>query len=421
MILDKGVLMNSTMRPTERNFIPEKDQNKLLILSQIMDSQEISATEVTEKTQISAATVSRVFKELRQKELVLFLRKDKTEKGRNPDLYTFNWEYGYMLHYYVTNRIVYGYLADLSGTVLQKASVEFTPEDTLDDIFSIIKDIKTKLSEVIQNKRGKILVAGFALPGVINEESRMLYTIPDVEQLNNIKFYDYAERVLEVPVIANNASWLSAVGEKTRAYPFASSLVYIVFTNIAGIGAGIIYNNELIKGGMHYAGEIGQTWFDYNYSLEEYIQGKGLFEHTASIQNVYKEAEKALQENKAPILKEVLNSSQEKRLSLHLLEEAAKKGDKEIQRVLDKVIRMWAGMIININFIINPEFIILGGCISTENRYIFSVLNKYLKKIKLFQPSIRLSVSGEDAQLFGGLQILKEYVNHTIIFKEAIR
>jgi predicted NBD/HSP70 family sugar kinase len=413
--------MFSAMRPTERYFITEKDQNKLQILSQIMDSQEISATEVSEKTALSAATVSRVFKELRQKKLVLFLRKDKTEKGRNPDLYTFNWEYGFMIHYYITNKAIYGYLANLSGTVIQKTSVEFTSQAALDDVFSIIKGIKTKFAEKIQNRQGKILVAGFSLPGVINEESRTIYTIPDVEQLNNIKFYDYAERVLEVPVIANNVSWLSAVGEKTRAYPFANSLVYMVFTNIVGIGAGIIYKNELVKGGMHYAGEIGQTWFDHNYSLEEYMQGKGLFEHTASIQHVFKGAEKLLKENKAPILKEVLGENPDKKFSLHLLEEAAKKGDKEIQKILDDAIRMWAGMIININFIINPEFIVLGGCMSTENQYIFNVLNKYLKKMKYFQPSVRLSVSGEDAQLLGGLQILKEYVNNTIIFKEAIR
>jgi predicted NBD/HSP70 family sugar kinase len=370
---------------------------------------------------LSPATVSRVFKELRQKELVLFVRKNKTEKGRNPDIYTFNWDYGFLLHYYVTNNVIYGYLANLQGVILQKTSIALTPHDSLDDFFSIVKKIKTELTNKIESKTGKILVAGFSLPAVVNEESRTIYTIPDVEQLNNIKFYDYAERILEVPVIANNVSWLAAVGEKTHAYPFADSLVYMFFMHNAGIGAGIIYKNELVKGGMHYAGEIGQTWFDQSYSLEEYFQGKGLFEHSASVKRLIISADKLLKEDRASVLKEIMDKKQYKALTINILEEAAEKGDKDIQTILEDAARLWTGMIINLNLIINPEFIVLGGCVSSKNNYILSIINKHLKNLKFFQPSVRLSVCGEDAQLFGGLQMLKQYVNNTIIYKEAIR
>ena len=358
----------------EHFFISEKEQNRYRILSNIMQASEISATEVSQQTNLSPATVSRVFKELRDKKIVQFVRKDKKDKGRNPDLYSFNWEYGFLIHYYIVNDKVTGYLADLSGKVLKKISFGLSPKDTLDDFFSIIRDIKAQLAQQIQNKEGSLLAAGFSIPGVVNEESRSVYSIPDVKQLDNIKFFDYAERVLGVPVIANNVSWLSAVGEKTHYYPFANSLVYIVFTHYFGIGAGIIYKNELIKGSMHYAGEIGQSWFDRSYSLEDYIEGKGLFEHTASLRHLYASAEKLLSENKAHILKKLIEETGGESCELSMLEKAAEAGDKDIQTLLEQAIGEWAGMIININFILNPEFIVLGGCISSENRYIFKLL-----------------------------------------------
>lgn len=405
----------------EQFFISEKEQNRYRILKQIMNSEEISATEVAQLTNLSASTVSRVFNELRSKHLVLFQRKDKTDKGRNPDLYSFNWEYGYVIHYYITNTKITGYIANLSGSVLKKTSVSYSSNDTLDDFFSIVKDIKALLVQGIQVQDGNVLAAGFSIPGVVNEESRSIYSIPDVIQLDNIKFFDYAERVLSVPVIANNVSWLSAVGEKTHYYPFANSLVYIVFTHYSGIGAGIIYKNELIKGSMHYAGEIGQSWYDRNFSFDEYVQGKGLFEHSASISHLYSSADYLVKDGKAPILESIIKESPDNRITLNLLERAASEGEQIIRDLLDETIGEWAGMIININFILNPEFIVLGGCVSSENKYIFSTLSKGLKKIKLFQPSVQLSNSGEDAQLFGGLQMLIQYANEEIIFKKALK
>lgn len=403
-----------------QSVLSEREQNKLQILNHLMVNKEFSASSVTQKTGLSASTVSRTFKELREKNLIIFQHKIKTEKGRNPDIYSFNWNYGHLLHYYVTNSSITGYLADLSGTVLHKLPMDYTQKGSLDDFFSIIKKIKTAMVGTMGINAPDILAAGFSIPGVVNEESGMIYTVPDVYQLNNLKFFDYTEHLLEVPVIANNVSWLSAVGEKTRVYPFVSSLIYIVFTYMQGIGAGIIYNNELIKGGMHYAGEIGQTWFEQNYSLEEYSKGKGLYEHSASIQRLYDNVADVIAGGGAGILRGLLEQSGGT-LTLDLLEQAAELGDKDAAELLDASIRIWVNQIINLNLIINPEMFVLGGTLSVKNQYVFRQIKRYLEKLKLFQPNVQLSVSGEDAQLYGGLQMLKEYVNENIIFKEIIQ
>lgn len=392
-----------------------------MILRQLMDGRPVSATDMARKTNLSAATVCRVFRDLREKELILFNGKVKTEKGRNPDLYCYNSEYGFLLHYYISHKAIVGYLANLDGEIIERACVGFGQNDTLDDFFTIISAIRKKLGGVIRNRKGSILAAGFSVPGVVNQSSGTVYTIPDVYQLNNIKFFDYAERVLDMPVIANNVSWLSAMGEKSRVYPYAHSLVYLVFNNNMGVGAGIIYKNELLRGGMHYAGEVGQTWFDRSCSYDDYVDGKGMLEHTASIGLVYEKAEAAIADGSAPLLKKLLDENKKGVLTLPLLEEAARQGESAIAEILDRAADIWAGIVANINFIINPEFIVLGGCLSSDNKYIFRLLSEKAGRLQMFQPNVQMSVTGEEAQLYGGLHELREYVNSHIILKEAVR
>ncbi len=399
----------------------EKDRNQILILRQLMDGRPVSATDMARKTNLSAATVCRVFRDLRDKELILFNGKVKTEKGRNPDLYCYNCEYGFLLHYYVTNKAIIGYLANLDGEVIEKAYIGYGENDTLDDFFTIIGAIRKKLSSAIRNRKGGILAAGFSIPGVVNQGNGTVYTIPDVYQLNNIKFFEYARRVLDMPIIANNISWLSAVGEKTRVYPYANSLVYLLFNNYYGVGAGIIYKNDLIRGGMHYAGEIGQTWFDRNYTFKDYAEGKGMLEHTASMKNIYDKAERAIKEGSAPILQKLRAESGDGCFSLNMLEKAALGGERTVIEILEGAADIWAGVVANLNFIINPEFIVLGGCLSVKNKYMLSLLSDRMNMLSLFQPNVQMSVTGEEAQLYGGLHELREYVNSRIIMKEAVR
>ena len=395
--------------------LTEKSRNQLLVLEQMMESGPISAIDVSAQTKLSAATVSRVFRELREKELIVFVGKAETEKGRKPDLYIFNKGFGFLVHFHIGSQAIHGYLSDLGGEVIEKAAVHYIKNDTPDGFFSAIKEVYGRLEASGRSPKGKILAAGFSVPGVVNESGDSIYMVPDVYQLNKVKFTEYAARILGVPVIANNVSWLAAMGEKTRVYPYASSLIYMHFSNKIGVGAGIIYKNELIKGGMHYAGEVGQTWFSQLDTFEEYLNGEGSLDNVASMHYLFQKVREIAAVGKAPEL-----SEDKVPLTLATVEQMAMDGNKEVQSVLDESIRIWAGIVVNLNLIINPEFIVLGGSISAENKYVLKLLNNQFDTMNQFRPNVQLSASGEDAQLYGGIHELKEYVNRNIIYVKAI-
>ncbi len=400
--------------------LSDKERNQLQVLNTLIEKRQASAIDVTALTGLSPATVSRIFKNLQEKDLIRYVGKEKTEKGRSPELFCFNADYGYLLHYNITQMVVYGYISDLNGTVLGRYSVRYDPKGTLEQLLTILVSVKNELLKDKNQKNKGVLAAGFAIPGVINKNQRTIHTIPDVYMLNGIKLLDYAERILGVPVIANNVSWLSAVGEKAEVYPFVESLVYIMITSSTGIGMGVMIDNKLVTGAKNYAGEVGQIVLDRSCTMKDYMEGKGSTEHIAGLQFLIERVNRALCEGRANVLKRLMEERGEERITLELLEEAAENHDKDIEVMLEETIRIWAMIAMNVDLMINPEIIVMGGSISRENHYICTALDRQFSQLGFFKPEIRYGIYGENAQLLGGIQVLKEYVHDNIILKEVI-
>ena len=116
--------------------------------------------------------------------------------------------------------------------------------------------------------------------------------------------------------------------------------------------------------------DSGQTASLGTRSMEEYISGKGQVEHLAGLQMLIEKAQSALAEGKASILKNLMEERREEKITLALLEEAAKHHDKDIEIIFEETIKMWAMLAINVDLMINPEIIVLGGSISKENQYL---------------------------------------------------
>ncbi|WP_156515142.1 MarR family transcriptional regulator, partial [Christensenella minuta] len=55
--------------------LSEKDRNQLQILDELISGEKVSASDIVSKIGISAATISRVFRNLKEKELIKYLGK----------------------------------------------------------------------------------------------------------------------------------------------------------------------------------------------------------------------------------------------------------------------------------------------------------------------------------------------------------
>ena len=174
--------------------LSEKDRNQLQVLEELISHDKVSASDIVSKIGISAATISRVFRNLKEKELIQYLGKEKTEKGRSPELFSINRGYGYMLHYYMTAAEIHGYLLDITGHLEEQYGVKYRSQGTLEELLGVIEKIKDRLMTANGQRNRRLLAAGFSIPGVINQKLRMIHKIPDIYFLSDTKFFDYAEQ-----------------------------------------------------------------------------------------------------------------------------------------------------------------------------------------------------------------------------------
>ena len=401
--------------------LTEKEQNILNILNAILSSNEIAPNDIAQQTGLSPSTLSRVLNRLKKKKLIVDIGKENTEKGRRPGLVSFNDNYGHLLHFNITHDSITGYIANIGGTVYDRYQAFFKNDNTLEDVSDVLSSVYKKLAKKNFSSKTRILASGISLPGVVNEKDRLVQRIPDVFSFNDIDVFDYTEKLLKTPVIVNNVSRLGAIGQHIGSYPENNNIVYLEITNSIGIGAGVLIDGELLKGSNYYAGEIGYLYFDLKNFSDDPKENIGCLENYAGLKALYEKITDVMDRGGASVLKGLIAEEKSSKLSLRLIERAAELGDEDVSNILENVLKVWSIAIININLLINPDFIVIGGAISPENTYILSRIQDMVSRDRFFKPEIRISQLGDKAQLIGGIYLLQQYVYNNIIAKEAIR
>lgn len=393
-----------------------KDQNILCILNCIREMGEVSSNDISKKTGLSPSTVSRVIKFLLKKNLVTKKGKEITELGRRPELLSFNKNYGYLVHFSITSEFILGCISDLNGNILDEEKTDINSDVKTNTVLDIIKSIYTVLQDRNNIKKEKILAGSIGIPGIVDEERMVVHKIPNLADWENKNIFSLIKQALKVPVIVNNDSWLSAIGEKIRFLNNYSNVVLIKITSDAGIGAGLVIDNKLFTGSRNAAGEIGYMFFNQD-NFEKYSNNRlGCLERYSGIKELYKNLYKAINDNKANILKELISKSDKKKINLELIEKAVRLGDKKVEKILDNAVRVWSIAIINICALLNPDVVVLGGVISKENQLILNRIRNYVEKGLYYTPIIRVSDIGERAQVIGGIHTLLNYVmNHILV------
>lgn len=401
--------------------LSEKEQNILTILNVIMQKQEALSSDISKLTGLSTSTISRVLGTLKQKNMVVNTGKEITEKGRRPEYVRFNNEYGKLVHLDVMSDGIFGCLANLEGEVAQTERISFEScELTLNLLLDSIQSIYASLVRKNLSKTDRVLAVGMSVPGIADIDKRLVYRIPDVFPFNDIDVFSYTERMLNVPVIINNMSWLAAVGEQKYSNPPCENLVYLNFMPAIGIGAGVIINGKLVKGRNYLAGEIGDMFFDRNNFSKDSDTCIGHLEDYAGLKTMYQRVMAKVQDGKAVVLNKIMMDEKIKSVDLSLIERAVEAGDQDVEEIYMDTLQVWVILIISITLLINPDRLVLGGAISPMNMRTIDTINAILEKTLFCRQQVSVSELGENAVVSGGLHLLRQYVLNNFIAKEAI-
>lgn len=234
-------------------------------------------------------------------------------------------------------------------------------------------------------------VTGIAVscPGVVNTETGVIYQGGALLFMHEKNLAEMLARECHVPVVLQNDAKSAALAELWLGVAKDVESAAIL-TLGSGVGGGIIMNGKLQSGFNLMAGEVSfiQTSFD-----TKKLRGK-FFGRTGSAVELIKRI--ATKKNLA-----------DKKDGEQVFE-WINQGDEEAQAIFDDYIYGLASQVLNIQYLIDPEIIAIGGGISAQP-IVVKRLNKAIEEIKAAnpfhgaRPKIVTCHFRNDANLYGAL------------------
>jgi predicted NBD/HSP70 family sugar kinase len=322
------------------------------VLETIFRAGPITRPEISTATSLSKPTVSAAVSRLEHAGLVHASGIRRDQRGRRP------------VAYMVSHRAGFVVGGDIGGTNIRVAAADLfgepicnlTRPTTKDSTRAVGVQLLEMVSKVIEQagaKSGRPLALGISAPGVVDQTSGRVTSLAyNVTPEGGFDPLEVIRDRFDLPVLVDNNVNLSAVAEKWFGLGRgASTMVFIAIG--AGIGMGIIIDDELVRGAHGAAGEIGYLPlvgdpFDPRHrlhgGLEDEVAAAGIIAAFRERQGL-----------EAPELS-----------SAHEVFELARTGNSGARAVVEHVASRLGAAIATVCAILDPELVVLGGGIGAS-------------------------------------------------------
>lgn len=312
----------------------------------------ISRLELSQLSGLSAGTIANVVSELLAEDLVLEAGFEASEGGRPRAILTLNMEYGYFIGGEIGETELIIELFDLTLKQLDTVKYALSAEENKPEVVvqHFVQGVE-RLLTARQISPTKILGIGIGVPGVVEQAEEETVSAP-AWNWQSVPLQAMLKEYIACPLFVDNGSKAMALAEKHLELD-ARHETLAALNMGTGVGAGIIYEGKLYRGGNNSAGEWGHTLMVLDGEecrcgsrgcLEAYIGAPGIIRRLRQIAHA----------------SAVLESNNETEIIAALIQ-AAQQGDQAAGRVLDDTIRYLGAGIANLINLFNPQRIILGG------------------------------------------------------------
>src|SRR5690348_374810 len=360
------------------------------VLETIFREGPITRPEIAAAISLSKPTVSAAVSRLEHAGLVRAAGTRPGQRGRKPVAYVVSKRAGFVLG------------ADIGGTNVRVAASDLFGEPICDLKRPTTKDgsravgvqILEMISEVIDQagaSHGRPLALGMSTPGVIDRSSGRVTSLAyNVTPEGGFDPLAVIRGRFDLPVLVDNNVNLAAVGEKW--FGLARGISTLVYIGIgAGIGMGVIIDDELVRGAHGAAGEIGYLPlvgdpFDPRHrlhgGLEDEVAASGIL----------------------AAFKSRRGDSDGDASSAHEVFELAGSGDTVARAVVDHVASRLGAAIATVCAILDPELVVLGGGIGASPLLLRPVRGAAAALVPI-TARIETSLLGDRAALQGAIAV----------------
>jgi glucokinase len=299
---------------------------------------------------------------------------------------------------------------DLGGTKLAAALFNHDGRILSKSNLSLEKRKGKEVGQLISNTanemvdKGKALhetvdAIGICIPGIAHAKTGKVWApnIPgwdDYPLLEELQL-SITDKNIAVKIDSDRACCILGEVWKGNARGCSDAIFLSVGT---GIGAGILINNEVLRGSHDIAGAIG--WMGLDRPFQEKYISCGDFEYNASGEGIAKVARELICENKT-----LLRNIDPGQLTAKDVFDAHEKGDELAKRIIDNAIECWGIAVANLVSLFNPEKIIFGGGVfGPALKFldeIYAEAKKWAQPISIRHVNLERSALGNDAGLYG--------------------
>jgi glucokinase len=249
---------------------------------------------------------------------------------------------------------------------------------------------------------------GIGIPGMVDDENGVVVYCPNVN-FKNIPLRKEIQKYINLPVYIGNDANCAALAESIKG---ASKGVKnsIMITLGTGVGGGIIINKKLYTGFNGSAAELGHMVI----MVDGETCGcgrKGCFEAYASGTALINQAKRACLKHPESLIANLVENNLDK-INAKIPFDAAKKGDKTAEELINQYIKYLSEGLTNLINIFQPEIVVIGGGINREGEYLLKPLKAMIKERVygrdfLTIPEIKVAQLGNDAGIVGAAMLGK--------------
>ena len=362
----------------KHNYKMIRKLNEVKILNLLRHDGPISRSEMAKRTNISKVTISEIVKRLDKEGYTLHAGKGKStcKGGKRPTLIKLNPEKGYVIGIEIKKSRVNIAVANIESEIIDECGFTYSEKDSMENViekvFSCIDNELEKLSIC----HDKLISIGIGVPGFVDYEQGVLSY--SHKGWDNKPFATLFSEKYNIPVLIENDANMVAIGEDLLGAGKNESH-FICITLEAGIGAGIIMDNHLIRGATGMTGEIGYL------ELGNSLSNPEKYKHLYNNQNHYSDI---LSENHLfKVIKSALkkedpdNAESYDNYSIIDFLKMADEGHPLVLEILDEYGEIIANLCTELIKSLNPNLMVLSGEVVENSPYLFNKIQKCAKRI----------------------------------------
>jgi len=213
-----------------------------------------------------------------------------------------------------------------------------------------------------------LIVIGVGAPGLLNPETGILFTSPNLPGWRDVPLRDIIQEKLGKKTFLINDANAAALGEfYFGAARGARNFIYITLST--GIGGGIVIDGKIYSGAIGAAGEVGHMTVDDDGPICN-CGNRGCWETLASGTALTREARHQIEEGVRTSILEYADGDVEK-VTAQVIHSAARQGDSLAKELIGRTGYYVGVGLANLVNIFNPELIVIGGGLSNIGDMLF--------------------------------------------------